>query len=258
MPWLVFFAACWMAVSSVAADSIESVEQAATEWARIRSEAVREEANWRWEKGLLEASLAALTERVRRLEEERDFLDTSTTNLRDSYVERGVEVQEALAVVTLGEEHCNDLSRRLIEMRPWLPPRLSQALEYAYRSLEDPTLSVGERLQTVSSVFNRCTRFNHAITYAEEMLDLDPQGAPRYVSVLYWGLSHGYALDSSDGSAFLGGPGPEGWAWEPRPEMAAQVSDLMAVFHDRATPEFIAVPVRLQNPLNGVEGTVDD
>lgn len=248
-----------MAGPAAAADSIESVEEAASEWARIRSEAVREEANWRWEQSFLEASLAALTERARRLEEKRDFLDASTAKLRDSHVERGVEIEEALAVVTRGKAHGEDLSRQLIDLRPWLPPRLSQALEYAYRSLEDPSLSVGERLQTVSSVFNRCTRFNHAITYAEEMLDPDPEGAPRYVSVLYWGLSHGYALDSADGSAFFGAPGPEGWAWESRPEIAAQVSNLMAIFHDRTTPEFVVVPAQLRNPLTAMdEGTADD
>ena len=75
----------------------------------------------------------------------------------------------------------------------------------------------------------------------------EPQG--RMFEVMYWGLSHGYAIDRTAGRAFFGSPGPKGWTWEPDPALAPRVARLIAIYRDKADPVVIEVPARITDPL---------
>ena len=57
-----------------AADSIDTVEKSAVDWAKIRAETVRLQTEQQSERELLQSTVAALRERVRLLEEKRDSL----------------------------------------------------------------------------------------------------------------------------------------------------------------------------------------
>jgi hypothetical protein len=116
----------------------------------------------------------------------------------------------------------------------------------SYRSLGGKDASPGERMQLVMTVLNRCAQFNLAITHGEEVLTLEGEPGPKAVDVIYWGLSHGYALDRAGGKAWLGTPGPERWQWEPLPGAAPTVADLMAIRLDQADPRLVSVPARLK------------
>jgi hypothetical protein len=52
-------------------------------------------------------------------------------------------------------------------------------------------------------------------------------------------------LDQAAGKVWLGAPGPKGWQWEAHPEAFPQVTRLIAVYNDKAEPEFVAVPAKL-------------
>ena len=230
-------------------ESIEAVQKAAADWARVRSETVRAETEWRWQKVFLESTLEALAERSRILEDRRDYLEATADRERGSASELGLKNEEALELLQGAGERVRTLSARLVDLRPWLPPRLSEALEFSYRSLEDPSLSISERMQTATTVFNRCFQFNSAITYSEEMLVVETGQPARFLSVIYWGLSHAYALDNAGGIAFYGFPGEREWIWEEKAGLGPTVARLMALHHDEATPEFVEVPARLASPI---------
>ena len=67
--------------------------------------------------------------------------------------------------------------------------------------------------------------------------------------MIYWGLSHGYALDRIAGKAWLGSPGADRWEWQPRPEAAKAVAQLIAANSDKADPAFISVPLQLKHSI---------
>jgi hypothetical protein len=58
-------------------------------------------------------------------------------------------------------------------------------------------------------------------------------------------LSHAYALDRAAGKVWYGSPGPKGWQWESRQDAVRPVSELIAVYNDKADPDFVAVPATL-------------
>jgi hypothetical protein len=103
-------------------------------------------------------------------------------------------------------------------------------------------------MQLVMTILNRCAQFNRVVTSGEDVLSIEGEPGPKSLEVIYWGLSHGYALDEKAGKAWYGSPGPKGWQWEPLADGARPVSKLIAIYGDRADPDFVAVPARLGQP----------
>jgi hypothetical protein len=230
-----------------AADSVARVEQAATEWVKLRAETVRLETEWSGQRGLFEAMVAALAERARLVEEK-------TANSRARTVEERAELdgleqrnRAASAALATAETRLAEVGRNLAALRPFLPPRLAAALELPLRSLADPALPVADRMEHTMTVLNRCLQFNRGVTTGEETIAPAGEPTPRAVEVIYWGLSHAYAFDRTTRQAWLGRPGPDGWSWQARPEAADGVARLLAIAADRADPDFVLVPAQLNS-----------
>lgn len=228
-----------------AADSIESVEKTAGEWAKVRVETVRLESEWKVRREMLESSLVALKERIRFLENRRDAFVAKTAGDRQALAE--LKEAHAAAAKTMGEiaGRLDLLGAALVRLRSSLPPRLSQALELPYRSLADPATSPGDKVQLIVKVLNRCAQFNRTVTLADEVLAPEAPADSRMLEVLYWGLSHGYALDRVNGKTYFGHPGEQAWIWEPLPDQMEKISALIAIYKDKADPVFVEVPARV-------------
>lgn len=238
----------WLPLRAPGADSIESVEKAATDWVKTRAETARLQSDWASQQELLESTVNALTERAQAVEEKRDSVKAKTAKDRNEIEAAQKNLQTAAARMQAADAHLSELRDRLVRLRPSLPPRLSEGLELAYRSLAATDLGPSERMQATMTVVNRCTQFNRAITCSEEVLAIEGEPGPRRYEVIYWGLSHGYALDRAAGRVWLGSPGPQSWRWEAHAEAARQVISLINVCKDKAEPEFTAVPARLVHP----------
>jgi hypothetical protein len=228
-------------VARLAADPLDEVDQSAREWVKLRVEAARLETDWRNERALVESTVEALQERAGHLEEKRDLAKARTAKDREELETLRARNRDATDDLKAGEARALALRDRLLALRPSLPPRLSEALEMSYRSLAAPELPFGERLQVAMNILNRCAQFNRQVTVGEDVLVLGGDTA-KSLETLYWGLSHGYALDRRARQAWLGSPGPAGWRWEPKPDAFGQVAQLLDVARDRADPALVAIP----------------
>jgi hypothetical protein len=228
-----------------AAESVETVEKLATEWVRARTETARLEAEWGRDRGLMDPMLSALRERARAAEEKKDTLLVRTAKDRE---ELGVAqtVNESTATeLKTAASRVEALMPKLTAMRASLPPRLSAALELPFKSLSAPDLPMGERMQFTMTILNRCVQFNRVITCGEEAVVIDGESAPLVLEVIYWGLSHGYALDRSGNRVWLGAPGAGSWHWESRVGATEAVARLIDIHQGKADPEFVLAPARL-------------
>ena len=233
-----------------AAESLATVQQAASEWANLRAETVRLQTDWQWQRDTLEASLSALQARIATLERERDTIRATIqreSGSSSSIEEKNAAAQEAIAAI---EERLETFLVQLDRTRPFLPPRLSEALELPFRSIRDAELGPAERVQHLITIFNRCSLFNKSITVGEEALALDGSERPRLHEVIYWGLAYGYALDRSGDKAYFGHPGEEGWVWELRANAAATVAQLLTIHEEQGDPAFVEIPTQVTEPFN--------
>lgn len=228
-------------------DPVEAVGKAAGEWVKTRAETVRLQSDWSSQRELLEATVRAVQERANNLETKRDDLKARTAQEQDELQKMEAKNQAMSAALQGAGDRLKTLDGKLVHLRPSLPPRLSAALELPYRSLAAADLPLGERMQLTMTVLNRCVQFNRVITHGEEVIQLPGDTEARALDVIYWGLSHGYALDRKAGRAWLGAPGPEGWKWEPQADAAPAVARLISIVDDKTEPEFVTVPARLQH-----------
>ncbi|HTO02767.1 MAG TPA: DUF3450 family protein [Opitutus sp.] len=222
------------AAFSAEPDTIRAVEKSASEWVKMRAETVRLETDWASDQVLLKSTINALTERAQLLEERRDELKAKTAEERAELEDLTGKRKVAAKELALVEQRLKTLTAQLMELRPALPPRLSDALEMSFRSLTDAELSVGERMQLAMTVLNRCAQFNRSMNHGAEVLAMDGEAGAKSLEVIYWGLSHGYAIDPAAGKAWWGSPGADGWKWEPRPEAVTRVAELIAIHTDKA------------------------
>lgn len=236
----------WAVVPLGAADDpVDKVGKAATEWVKTRAETVRAETEWAGQRGLMESMVKAVDERARLTEEKIEHEKARTAQEREEL--DALEARNGLAAAGLQstEARLKALAQELADLRPQLPTRLSAALELPFRSLADGGLPVGDRMQHAMTILNRCAQFNRTITFDEEVLTLDGESAPKSLEVIYWGLSHGYALDRAAGKVWLGSPGAQGWRWTAHSAAAAEVARLIAIATDKADPDFIVTPATL-------------
>ncbi|MES1167554.1 MAG: DUF3450 family protein, partial [Oleiharenicola lentus] len=216
------------AAPAFATDPIEEVGKTASEWVKTRTETVRLTSAWVQDRALLTATIEGLKDRATRLQEKRDHLLAVTADERAEQATLTAKLAGSRDSLHETETRLQTLVDQVVRLRPMLPPRLSEALEMSYRSLAGKEASPGERTQWVFTILNRCAQFNLGITQGEEVLTLAGEPGAKSVEVIYWGLSHGYALDRAAGKVWLGAPGAAGWQWEPLEGAAPAVTELMA------------------------------
>ena len=228
-----------------APDPLEAIESQTGSVIELRAETVRLESAWQTDRELLESTIAALEDRTTRAEEDLVAARAATAKEREEIDDLEARTRAATENQKTLESRLAESGTRLLQLRASLPPRLSDALDVSFRSLAGSDLGPGERLQLTVSVLNRCAQFNRMVSFGEEILVMEPGAEPRMFEVIYWGLSHGYALDRAAGQAWYGAPASEGWRWESRPELLAPTLDLIAIYTDKRDPEFVVAPARL-------------
>ena len=232
-----------------AADPIDEVDQLARDWVQMRVETTRIDTAWRSERGLLEGTLAAEQEHAKSLEDKRDLERAKTAQARGELDGLAAKNRAAAEDLKTDEARLKALTEKLVALRPSLPPRLADALEMTYRSLAAADRPFGERMQLAMNVLNRCAQFDRVVTAGEDVLTLEGESGAKSLDVIYWGLSHGYAIDRSTRKAWLGRPGAGGWRWEPAPDAYARVAHLLDIARDRADPAFVVVPAQVTQAL---------
>ena len=234
---------------SPAADTLETVEKSADQWVKLRIETVRLETAWQNERSLVESMVAALNERAVAAEEKRDLVKAKTAKEREELDGLRAKIEAEGNQVKVVDARLKDLTGKLVALRPALPPLLSGALEMSFRSLDNPALRPGERMQLVMNVLNRCAQFNRSINVGEDVLALDGTSSTKSFEVIYWGLSYGYAVDRTARKAWLGTSRDGGWRWEPKPEAFQNVLRLIDIAADKADPDFVVVPASVPRSL---------
>jgi hypothetical protein len=232
---------------AAAPDPVASVERLAGDWVKVRAEIARLEQDRQWERGILESTVHALEERAAQLEDVRDNLKAKTAKDLEEFETTEIKNRALMDQLATAEGRLKKLDADLLALRPSLPPRLSLGLEMAFRSLQNAELTPGERMQHTMTVLNRCAQFNRTISCGEETITLPGSDAMKSLEVIYWGTSHGYALDRPAGKVWLGRPASGGWTWEEQPGAAPGVARLIDIYHDKYEPDFVSVPVALSH-----------
>lgn len=127
-----------------------------------------------------------------------------------------------------------------------LPAPLQDELEADIDFLRSPDALAKPRdvLKSMLAVLTGAGRFNRSITVTEETRTLS-DGKKMTVDVLYLGLARAYFATASGQTSGIGTPGDDGWQWQDRPDLAANVRRAIAIYRKDKQPQLIRLPVGL-------------
>jgi len=228
---------------------MSEVQAAASEWAGLRAEEVRVAEEWNFGKPFLADALAARQAKLKELESKLASADASARKNAEEQADASSRIGAAQAYLEAAGKLLAETEAALVAIRPKMPPRLSDALNLSFLTLEDNGKSLTERWQAATLILNRCAQFDHSIVKSEELLQVDAS-KPRLVETIYWGLSQGYALDRAANLAWRASPGKTAWTWETCDE-PSRISHMLSIYDEHSDPVFVLIDAKLNNPSTG-------
>jgi hypothetical protein len=226
----------------------ESARASLAKWVETQQLIAKEQQDWQQGKQILQSridavhgEIAALRERLaetRRTAAEANGKKAGEVAENDTLQKAGAELSTWVAGLEGG--------LRTLEAR--LPEPLLQKVKPLYdRMPADGTttnVSLAERYQNVVGILNEVGKFNNDITMVTEVRTLS-DGKPAEVRTLYVGLAQAYFV-SPKGDAGIGRPGAAGWEWTAAREIAPQLEQAVEVLQNKAKPQFVSLPVKVQ------------
>lgn len=227
------------------ATPLNDIQKSAAEWSRIRSETSRLEADWASEREVLDASISGLSIEADQLELENRAIIAESTKQSDEIDRLTARNQANTDRIDQTVDRLSELSAELITLRSALPPRLSDALDLAFRSIAASDLKPADRMRHTMAILNRCQQFDQTFVLTEEILPTEAGGKDRLLEVVYWGLAQACALDRSAGEAFIGRPIDGQWTWVAAPGLVESAIKLIDVREDDVPPDFVTLPFQI-------------
>ncbi len=127
-------------------------------------------------------------------------------------------------------------------------PKVAQGIEDLERDLALPEDKRGEnvskRLLNVINLLGEAEKFQQTVHVRPE-LKTDASGREFNMQVVYFGLAAAYAVNEDGSFALVGKPGADGWTFTPRPELAPEITRLIATTTGDADAAFVNLPVEL-------------
>ena len=249
--YLLLFCAFFFAFTEwTAADeppsTTSTLEGLVAKWVELRRALTEEEESWEEQRAQLERERALLLKAKETLEQE-------IAAAREE--ERSAEAHQARLLArkeTLKEalDGCVPALRLAeADLRRWRtllpPPLLTSPLRKAFDQLQSTSeQSVTRRLQVVLSLYGEIERLQYGVHVVKEVLKGD-SGRSQEMDVIYLGLAQAFAVSVDDRMAGIGRPIGDGWKWEWRPEIAAEVRKAIAFYRHEKTADFVHLPLRV-------------
>ncbi len=218
-------------------------------WVETKRLISRERQDWRTEKALLE-------DRIQLVQRETENLKVSTAQVTGSIGEADQKLAESTAKIdelkaaTAGlSQEIVQLEQRTLALLAQMPTPIAERVKPLSQRIPRPgtdiRMGVSERFQNVIGILNEVNKFSREITVTSEVRD-QPDGGKAEVSVIYLGLARAYYCNASSGLAGMGRPGPEGWVWEPRNDLAQTVADTIAIYRNEKPAGYVLLPGGVQ------------
>jgi hypothetical protein len=227
---------------------VESTRATVGKWVGTQQIISKERRDWQQAREVLAARIDLLKKETAGLEEKIAAVRRTGDEAAGRRAEAAAEadtLRKTMEGLTAAVARYESHIRRL---HPVLPPPVQEKIAPLYQRVPaegaPSKASVAERFQNVLGILNEINRMNGEITLASEIRPLR-DGKPSEVRTVYLGLGQAYYL-SAGLEAGIGAPGPDGWTWEPAPDLAPSIREVVDILGNKAAPKFVPLPVRIQ------------
>jgi hypothetical protein len=229
----------------------EELRTTVREWVETMRKIQQEENDWARDQEVLanykeglEKEIAGLKEQIAEAKTRKEGIDKESADKlaeRDRYVSAKVRFTELV----------RQIEDSAAEITPLVPesllsdPKVAQAIEDMKRDLALPVEKRGEglskRLLNVINLVSESEKFQQSVHLRSE-LHKDSNGKEFNMQVIYFGLAIAYAVNDEGTFALVGQPGPEGWKFEEKSELAADILNMVITTRGDKDAAFIPLP----------------
>lgn len=214
-------------------------------WVETRQLISKTKADWQSDKETLERTVNLFERELKSVEEQMAKLSTNSTQ-----VDKERTLAEALqksSNESLGrtKQFAAGFEGQITRLVPRLPVPLQDILKKDLNRIpSDPAntrMTAAERTQVIVGILNELDKFNNAVTIFSEKRK-NEKGGEVAVETVYVGLGAAYFVNDANDFAGTGVPGPGGWEWTIKPELASSVREVIRVYRNERPARFVALP----------------
>lgn len=241
-----------LALSAQSTPSPDQQRDRFLEWVELEKQIAAEKTDWLRQKEILLDEILLAQRELESIEEQIETARDRATRAdekREELVERRENLVRSAQTIreAIGEE-----SELLLDLREKLPEQLRDELQPLYRRLASLKSSegdrgIGEQVQVVVGLLSRISRFDRSIATFSTVMEVDA-GETREVDVIYFGLGAAFYADGEARSGGIGRPGPDGWEWSPKNDLAPNIRRMIDVHEQQIEPAFVQTFFTLIEP----------
>jgi hypothetical protein len=230
---------------ATAEDSSADGREALERWVETKRLICKEWQDWRTEKALLDDRIQLVRRETESLKEATGLITNNIVEADQKLAESTAKIDELKAATAgLGQDIVR-IESGVLALLARVPTPISERVKPLSQRIPGPgaetRMGLSERFQNVIGILNEVNKFSREITVTSEVRD-QPDGGKAEVSVVYLGLARAYYCNASSGLAGIGRPGPEGWIWEPRNDLAQVVADTIAIYRNEKPAGYVLLP----------------
>ena len=238
------------------ASPTEQLKDSVREWIETMREIQQEEDSWSRDQEVLEDQKAALEIEIKDLAKRVEEAKEVKAEADRESLEQEEERETLIEAKELMSREVAELEKKLIEQFPAFPKWLSEedakvkgmmqkAREYVVMEEDDAAKALNARLSNVLNLLTEAEKWQQLVHLRKEMHEGE-SGKNINMDVVYFGLAAAYAADEEGEFAAVGRPGPEGWVFEKRDDLAAEIAELVRVIKGDAEAKFSNLPIELK------------
>ncbi len=229
----------------------EELRTSVREWVETMRKIQQEENDWSRDQEVLQNYREGLEKEIADLKEQIASAKTRKEGADKESLDKVAERDRYLAAKTELTAVVRSMEENLMAKIPYFPEplakeaKVAQGIEDLKRDFALPaekrTEGVSKRLLNVVNLLSEAEKF-HQTVHVRPELHKDSKGREFNVQAVYFGLAMAYAVNEDGTFALVGRPGPDGWKFEEKPELAAGISKLLAATTGKADATFINLP----------------
>ena len=231
----------------------EKLKDSIREWIETTREIQKQEDDWDQDGEVLQGHRDGLQTEIGDLKEQIEQAQASKGTADNKSLE-AVEKYDALKTANdlLGSK-LGGLEKAMVEQLPIFPPPLTKEPRVA-RMISDLKASAAKgdkgeqggnaRLNNILNLMAAAEQFQGSVHPDSESRKVS-DGRELKINMVYFGLAAAYGVDDAGEVAFVGKPGPSGWVFEEKNELATQVRQLVDVMNGDTDATFVSLPISL-------------
>jgi hypothetical protein len=248
--WLVCaIAFAGLDVAAAEGVSLTDARTALEQWVETEQLVSKTRSDWQTDKEMLEQTIQLYERELQAVEEKLSTVSTNSTQVDKEREQAEAQLKSSQESLDRSRDFAAGFEGKVAQLVPRLPVPLQEILKPLLARLPaDPAntkMAATERVQVLVGILNELDKFNNAVNIFSEKRKND-RGEEVAVETVYVGLGAAYFVNDADNFAGMGTPGPTGWEWTIKPELASSVREVVRIYRNERGARFIALPATIQ------------